>query len=295
MQRITRNILPLLLSLVIFAGCDQIIEVDLPPHEPQLNINSTFNPDSLWFVNVSSSLGIVEAGDPEVVTNATVVVYADGAVLDTFVHFEDGFYVYPGAFQGESAEPGVNYEVRASAPGFQDVKGFGHVPEPVEILGGTWTSTYDSTTYLSGTKFDVRFQDPSESNYYFVALVPIDTTNMQNIILWPSYIMSNSPALGAEDVYSNYAFQGLVFGDESFNGSEANLEFETYEYGGPSGGVLMVILGTLSEDYYQYARSYSQFFENQFNPFAEPVMIHSNVDGGLGVFAGFSTHSYVLP
>lgn len=55
---------------------------------------------------------------------------------------------------------------------------------------------------------------------------------------------------------------------------------------------LYVVLRTVTEDYYQYnyTRDLQASVEN--NPFAQPVQLYDNIDGGLGIFAGYSQTEY---
>ena len=41
----------------------------------------------------------------------------------------------------------------------------------------------------------------------------------------------------------------------------------------------------LSENYYKFIKTRQLYNENDGNPFAEPVQIHSNVKNGVGIFA----------
>lgn len=276
------NILPLLALLILgYSGCETVIPIELPPHTPQLTVNSTFAPDSLWLVNLSSSIGIGELGDPEVIEDGQVLVYADGVLLDTFPHFSDGFYVYPGQ-PGTGAMTGVSYKIIASAPGFEPVSATTTIGQPVIINSGTLTVNSSTSSGLtSEVTFD--FQDPTGDNYYFVAMVYNDSFSST----YPLFLESPDPVLGATPLYSDWYFQGLLFTDLGFDGQLKEVTVNTYE--NLINGNYKLILGTLTEEYYRYALSYSAAFENEGNPFAEPVRIHSNVDGGYGIFAGFST------
>jgi hypothetical protein len=49
-----------------------------------------------------------------------------------------------------------------------------------------------------------------------------------------------------------------------------------------------VALASLSEENYEYQRTAQLQDEVSRNPFAEAVLVHSNVRGGLGIFAGSS-------
>ncbi|MDX1429146.1 MAG: DUF4249 family protein, partial [Rhodothermales bacterium] len=52
-------------------------------------------------------------------------------------------------------------------------------------------------------------------------------------------------------------------------------------------GAFAVAVLSLSEDFFRYWKTAGdQAFSNE-NPFAEPLRVHSNLSGGLGVFAAF--------
>jgi hypothetical protein len=41
-------------------------------------------------------------------------------------------------------------------------------------------------------------------------------------------------------------------------------------------------------EYYFYKKSVMQSFDGQLDPFAEPVQVYSNIQNGVGIFAGAS-------
>lgn len=279
------------LLLLGFASCETIIEVDLPEHKPQLAVNSTFSPDSLWIVNLSSTVGIGDSEDPKIIENGTVLVSADGAPADTFAYFSDGFYIHPRALIGEGPVPGVNYEVVANAPGFPEARSTNRIPVPVEVNSASTRISNIAGGGDENSEITLSFDDPAGKNYYFLAVLVDDSLFGQD--RFPINLESNNPALNATPLYSEYNFQGLLFSDLSFEGRTAEITAISFFYNLDSISTTLV-LGTLSEDYFKYAQTYSSFFENQFNPFAEPVRIHNNVENGYGIFAGFSTDEYEL-
>jgi len=285
-----RNITTALLLFFIAQGCEQIIEVDLPEHEPKLTINSTLSPDAEWFVHLSSSIGILETGDPEDVQNGEVVIYQNGAVLDTFAHAGDGFYVPLQSIP--DPQEGNSYEIRATAPGFEAVSSVATIPPQVTIDRAYTLPVLDANGNPGfTTELTVEFQDPPGENFYFVSLVNVDTFGIppnQSVAYYNVFMESSDPALAAQPLYSNFEFNGLLFPDVSFEGQDKTLKFTAFEEVNSS-RTYILILGSMSEDYYLYGRTYSQTWENDGNPFAEPVMIHSNVANGYGIFAGFNT------
>ena len=61
-----------------------------------------------------------------------------------------------------------------------------------------------------------------------------------------------------------------------------------------SEGRLYVILSTVSEGQYRYTRSVDLQYENDGNPFAEPVQVYTNVENGFGIMAGSSASQVVV-
>ena len=85
---------------------------------------------------------------------------------------------------------------------------------------------------------------------------------------------------------------GLLFSDEAIDGQSIQLkllaqidELET--------GMFPKIVGelrTVSENYYKHYTSLALQKESKDRPFAEPVSVFSNIENGLGIFAGYSTY-----
>ena len=44
----------------------------------------------------------------------------------------------------------------------------------------------------------------------------------------------------------------------------------------------------MSEDYYKYQKSYIKQVVNQKNPFASVIEVYSNIQNGVGIFAGYN-------
>ena len=51
---------------------------------------------------------------------------------------------------------------------------------------------------------------------------------------------------------------------------------------------------TLSRDFFEFATSYQKQKLNNNNPFAEPTQVYSNIENGLGIFAGFAVTEVVF-
>ena len=174
----------------------------------------------------------------------------------------------------------------------------------------------------------IRLDDPPEENFYSLSLFiqwdglsTIDVDDNLEIELQEGmtdvYLRSENPIV--DDPFYTYRRE-LIFKDVSFNGQQYELKtymiFKPYDaiysrifnkgfvleqnaydrernivrQPGDTIGVhrLYALLRTTTKEYYDYlyTRDLQASVEN--NPFAQPVQVFDNVEGGLGIFAGYS-------
>lgn len=61
-----------------------------------------------------------------------------------------------------------------------------------------------------------------------------------------------------------------------------------------SSGYYHISIANLNEDTYKYLKNIQSVLDNDGNPFAEPTSLHSNVEGGLGIFGAMYNKDTVL-
>ena len=81
--------------------------------------------------------------------------------------------------------------------------------------------------------------------------------------------------------------EGLLFNDNLFNGNiyEFVLSGEDFYSGTTS---ICVNLKSISEDYFKYLTTCKKHMDANWDPFMEKISVYSNVEGGVGIFGGFS-------
>lgn len=275
MREIKFNIL--LLSLLLLAGCETVVELDLPDHDPKLVVNSVFNPDSLFTVDLSSSQSVFTDNPYVPVTDATVQVYQGGQLLFDFQHKGDGLYqadTKPEALQ--------HYELRVSAPSHTPVKAESHVPaaallRDLKASRVPATNVRDAGILLSFTFGD----DPNRENYYYVqaftpAISPIDGEAYNRAIS----IQFINPIKDEFNMENRW-----FFSDKLFNGQQLPLEL-FLESSQPEERHVQV--AHITKEYYDYVRTLSkQSYRDNFG--VTPIPVSSNIRGGMGLFAGYNS------
>jgi len=263
----------------------------------------TYHPDDikLMSVELSSSRNILDENSSiDWITDAYVEVVDEttGAVY-VLSHIQNGVY------KNEILAPqyGHVYSIKASAEGFNDVSATSEVPLAAIISASpTYGDFNDDGQVLT---VDLQFQNiEGEQQYYVWEVVSEETTDngfsFDSVINNPVLLASNDEH--TESVLADESFQSRIFlSDDGMSQDKFQSSFSTTvepKFGAQtsSGSIasdystLSLRVMTVSEDLYEYYKSIEVYrLRGTVNTsITQPVNIHSNVEGGLGIFAGFS-------
>jgi len=248
----------------------------------------------------------------EYISDASVMIMDGSRTVDILNYQKYGRYV---SSTGELPTNGIMYTLRVDFPSYASIEAVSVAPSPVMI------SDY-SIEFLPESESDpfsrprhqlsIAFSDiPGVKNYYRVGL----------------YQYKASPSVYARDgdsVYTPIFFEGLTPGwscgysneevvhpidgisvfviCEEYVVTDRRFDGKDYSWIGVTWGnvskygrkELLLILSSLSEEYYRYLHSLE--LNVSYDPLIEePFPMYSNVSGGLGVFAGYTNTTLVLP
>ncbi|MCB0557591.1 MAG: DUF4249 domain-containing protein [Lewinellaceae bacterium] len=281
-------------SLFLLAGCDsdrfsQVVEVEIPEHESRLVLNARFSSlDTGVTALVANSLGILDTSAYDIPEDAAVRLFRDGEwVGGDFFFLPDKLKYFLSLDEPLGTAPRL-YRMEVSAPGYEPISAEQVMPVPASIQ--SLRVERDGAIDGEGRRADgieVQLNDPAdEENYYALAFF---------------YEISEGQPGGDTITYSNPVYASTldqvvqygyhyeqVFTDKSFNGSSYTVSLYTYQGALPEGqgnARLVARLYTLSRDAFLYDLSLRQYYDALDNPFAEPVTVHSNIEGGYGIFA----------
>lgn len=284
------------LMIMLLASCEDlfdgtVLEVELPPHDSKLAPYAFFrDTDSVLTVMVGKSVGVLDSINPDIVYGATVELYKNGVLAYNFT-FADSVRGYQVALT-EPFDPvvGDEYELRVSAEGFETTSGVQKVPEKVEIIDATWNVDGGVDEFGDPVDiFELTFQDPGGvRNFYEVNGYsdikyndPFDSTITYEYRS-TFYFESNDPN-----------FSNGTISDANFNGQEYTLRLQSYAsfFTGDPNYVYTgrISLSSATPEYANYINSLNNYWNADGNPFAEPVLLYSNMSQGLGAFGIFNT------
>lgn len=308
--------LALLLLTTVFAadGCDfqRTVDLEPPSHEPRLTVNGEIQPGSPWRLDVSRSVGAFEPGPPSdttfTVTDATVTVFEEGErqgqlPLDSLNQYSTRKFL---------PEPGRQYTVRVIAPDLDTVEATDRVPRmpATQLQGGaseTTDSPYDRT-------LEITINDPADTdNYYHLRFqkkgYQRDSTSIDTLGLTDVWFQTRDRSIVDEmkqvlEEANRYRGREAMFRDVLFGGNrhtirlhvdEGTLPLTDQENGDGYPRIEYVVyMSALSENAYQFDHTKRIFERTEDNPFAEPVDVHSNVEGGYGIVGGRHTDTLTV-
>lgn len=272
--------LPFLLILSILA-CEQAIEIELPPHNSRLVVNSFIAPGEPLSLKLSASSFLL-VNNTNGIEDALVLLYENDQFVDTLIPHEGGYYS-----SGEFI-PTANksYEIRIDHPDYPSVSAQDYLPEAVPILLTSWTrDVYVDEEGYHMNRIAITFQDPAEvDNYYELIIHNIGTGSFL------SGSISNDTLITREDDEDFYSSTTL-FRDEGIEGELYELEVFC-GYSSSNSLAYLIEFRTISKPFYDYKKSLMRHLFNQYMDFWDqgiPVDLKTNIENGYGVFAGFSS------
>lgn len=302
---VLKKVLSIAFIMVFFASCEKDIEIDIPPSEPQIVVEGSIENGQPPIILISKTIGFFDPTSPDDIANLYISdasVFVNGAELtpicvadvpeDLLPLFAELVGVPVGdlddlplcGYVGLDmiGEFNTSYSLRVEVDN-KTLTASTHIPDPVMPDSSYFRLWANSPQY--GYVF-TRFMDPDTlNNAYRVFTKRIGPNNNDN---------------PADEVY--YAPFGSTFLDEFFNGTSLEVGFQR---GQPFNSSRAVDVGdengffeigdrfvfkfcAISEPSYQFYRTFEQQLGTNGSPFAAPNNVISNIDGGLGIWAGYA-------
>jgi hypothetical protein len=290
MNKLVYGFVAILLSALLFQACEDVVRnVDISGIQPKLVVFSYISPQSdsiIVRVTWSRTLGKPSFYyEPQWVENAVVTFIAPGnQTLSVPYDHENRFYT--ASLDNFQIVPGHHYELQVTTPDGYHTIGKCQVPplnSSIRLAGLVLLQDQYNTRY----KVRVEFDDPPGSpDYYRVDVTALISEQYP----WQPPYEWETP------VYFNYGESLIDAGGR--DGKTFVLEGELWTYGDeyfghPTIKGLRLTLLSTDEHYYRFHRSLENYQGD--NPFAEPVLIYSNITGGLGVFGAYNSFQVYHP
>ncbi len=304
-------------------SCETVVEVDSPDYDSEPVVTSFFSSDSTWSVIMHKSLGASARVNilEEYISDASIKIMDGSNMVDHLSYQGLGRYV---SNTGRLPTNGIKYTLVVEFPNQPTIQATSEAPLPVQITDysieplAPSLDIPDAEYNRSKYKFRISFSDMIGANYYRIAVYRFVSNrygleeNDPDSVYRQIWMDESSPGWScgySEDVEVDIdpvngsgtvggesdCAEEFVVTDRLFDGKNYSWTATTLDLSRGSGrNELLVIISSLSEDYYEYLLSLER---NEFyDPLTqEPIPVYSNVTGGLGVFAGYTNTTLVFP
>lgn len=295
----------LLYSIIIvisFVSCENmqtVIDVDLPPHEPKLVVNSVNEVGEKWKAYVSVSQAPLSTTKFVFLSDAKVLLMDNQNVVDTL-----NYNASKNRYESDLiVQQGTNLDIRVSHPMYNtlDASLYPFQKVMLKSVGELQSVTNDNTSL----KFTI--DDPQSANYYMINLKAyysqddVDTSN-----IWDNYYSekekiyfdSDDPSLNQ----GQFSRGKVLFDDKLFDGTTKEFSIFFNSYYVIEADSILLNLWSVDYAFYNYFTTKITQSNTGDNPIfnSEPVNVYNSfLDGndeiqGYGVFAVSSRDSVII-
>ena len=314
------------MSAIGLMSCDkwlngQVIDFDLPDHTPVLTVYAFYEAgQNIVDTKVGSSVSILSQNEPQPVENVSLKLYENDQLLEEWtaeaVYVIDTFYIYIHPIDNDTtyyidstftyqhtlstniSTELEEYRLEVSAPGYETVSSTLTVPRKADVTNVTlerdvpvsgpyynWGQNVDE----NGEKISLTINDPAgEDNIYHVKF----SFEYEDSL----YRYTSDEYLEAQESGYYYDNGGFLISDQYFDGQQRTLVFEKwyYEDDEQRPKKIQVHVLAMPKPYADFKTSLDKYWDAEYNPFAEPVILYSNMENGLGLFSIHNPNVIVL-
>ncbi len=296
MRTFLRNITLPLVALLALAACETDVEFRGEYVEPQMVVYSVVTAEEPVKVFVSRSSFVLEDENHSDVRGAEVEVWVNGSLAEHLVEVEEEDHRGTGLqhyYTGETiCHSGDRVEIRVASSGFEGAAS-GETTIPAEPTLGGLRATIESVEeggFAEGSLY-CEFSDPADqTNYYWLRgmISDIDHPSIDWVRYTDIVFDSGAPEGILGEIVGEEYREYILFDDALIGGKtdypltmewDHNLSYLDHS-------LFRVECWQVDENLYKYFLSLELSADGAM--FAEPVQVHSNISGGIGLVASRS-------
>lgn len=269
-----KNTIYILLGFLLFSACSKEITLNLPDYDSKLVVNGELNTDQIIDFEVSRSLPIMQVTDSSgyLIKTATVQVFENGNLLGNANYFSGRYQL------NYKPKAGQSYTIKVNAAGYPNAE------SQIKMANAfPMTVNYKDSIGLDDFGFKIgeiklNFSDNINTEDYYKLLITY--YNAATTVWFPFDINSNDIVFLNND---KLADGGYLFSDRTFSGKSKSLTFKV-PFGLATGSPKFVVsLKQFSAEYNDYLQAIDQYRQNGNGTSNDPIILKSNVNGGIGM------------
>lgn len=287
-----KQVIYTVLMFVVLTSCTKYIDFSPKYEGDKMVVNGFISTSEGVKIKLTHSINPVGKylyADSLLVEDAVVTLYENGEKLVEIAYSGKGFYCFPNAKELNISE-GKKYKLIVQSTLYGKVESEEiTIPqnpivenlsfEQTGIMDGLLSFTIKEPNNLD-SYFFIELIGPKSMYYYYFKEYKNDEGNF--------YFESCKASVGHQDhifLYSNYC---------GFTNTLHQYLIQTKSYDGTFYNDMVVNLGTIGQEFYEYAKSYNDLYGLEYG-FAEPPILKSNIIGGYGLFYARNSITYPIP
>lgn len=281
------------IAWLAFSSCEKTIDLDYPQYEKMVIVNGYLSPGDpvkIW-LNYSNSYTAEESTRYEPIKDAEVKLYEEGELLCRLPYADSVDEIGDKAMylnRNYQPSPGKAYKLEVKVPGKELVTARTKIP---------MQPSFKIVQSNSPSDFIMTIKDnPNEQNFYLLRAINGYGFRNDSTVRKFSFVMeTDDPVVdnGEEPITENF----LLCNDKLFSGSNYNLSFKlkpTVLFFDTAYSINKFY--SITHDAYLYHQSSLEQVDDDDIPFlgdfslpiSEPEPVYTNINNGMGIFAGVS-------
>ena len=272
----------------LIIGCEKNVVVDVPEAEEAIVVEGSIETNEHPVVYLSRTLpffGVISTTDiiKNTISGATIVI-SDGTTTDTLIQPLAGIGYYTSL--NITGEVGKGYSLTIYVEG-KTLTSFTTIPHPAP-LDSVWWKVDGNRDSLGYAWAHLTDPDTLGNCYRWYAKRINRYTYGEEAGKVKDSIFIVGPGGVFEDKFFNTKSFDFSFprGKLSYTDKEDDNNEEEFLF--KRGDTIIVKLCSIDRAHFSFWRSEETQVQNNGNPFGSPAPITGNVDGGLGIWGGFS-------
>ncbi|MEM8909633.1 MAG: DUF4249 family protein [Bacteroidota bacterium] len=296
-----------LLALLCSIGCEEPVELDLPVPNSKIAISSEFGPNRPFEVSLSNSVSSISSANIQFLANANVTIWEGDKLFEALRLVRDPLTNIPYyRSRNRTSTSHRAYRIVVEVPGYPTASAEDLIPEATPIQRFTLDRIERQSSDAENQNYDVEFSldfrpDPASDFYHLI------------VYYEAKYIFSNPPGtnlinndrnvIAVVDVSNNprsltHFSKGMLIRSSDIPGAVAQFRLQgvarQHRAQAPMNRRLVAELRTVSPDYYHFHSSFTRQLSQTDSILGQPVVLHNNIENGLGSFAAYNYVEAIL-
>lgn len=238
---------------ILLLSCEKIVEIDLPPIESQLVVESYIEPNLPYILSLTQSASYFDVGAFQSIADADVTITHLG-ITDTLVYIDSlNFYI-----------------------GTSGLVKYDKFPYELKVEDGFGRKVSATTSFKDIVQIDTITYSLNDSSQASVIMFFDDQKDVENYYhVWFDNSKSNDP-----DSLYHWSFSDKSIANQrSLRGTGFNFDQKD---------TITVRLYNIQKDFYDYLETVNDAISANGSPLGRAARIESNIEGGLGIFTALS-------